>query len=359
MEHRLDQRLMDRIDRYRDFYSDPSPGRLLIHANWPLPVNVEARAFRKREEHDFSRPEDVREFMASFAQQAIFIASHRLTVDDDYVPNALAHYGQAQNHLFLTDAPVRFEPGTSWSPPVLNNLDEMDKISLNSDGLWYNILLDSAKLLADLSQGKYLVMNCLYGPFDLANALRGDAILTDLHDAPDKVERLLDICANAIIQFETDRQNLLQTEITGLVAWGAWIPGPGIFFSEDVADMCSLEAYEQTARPFTQRIIDAFTGNMIHHHMLGFHLDASMAELQNLTMLQTTIDPNTRTNLDCLDEFIEIYKETTCPLWLQKLNPADVRTNIEKLKQGRFLISCDCENKEQADDIVRFVRDNA
>ena len=151
--------------------------------------------------------------------------------------------------------------------------------------------VNAARYLSEKSEGRFLVSAYPNpSPLDVANLLRGNAIFTDVYEEPEQFRHLLDCCLAGAI---TNMRRIAQATSNpggGTFAFNRWIP-QGALLLEDAADLISPKLYRDIGMPYTQRMIDDAGGAYLHHHSLGRHQYANMAQLRGLYVEQISSDP--------------------------------------------------------------------
>jgi hypothetical protein len=192
-------------------------------------------------------------------------------------------------------------------------------------------------------------------PLDVANLLRGNELFTDFYEYPDELKRFLDLSIQAVTENAKTIRKALNNPWGGTFAFNKWIPG-GILLLEDAADLCSPQIYREFGLPYTQRVISGMGGAYIHHHSLGRQQYSNLAALDGLFVQQISSDPNCTRPLNDMDFLLGEVGDTVVEL---ECTPIEVYNNIEHLKKGWFILSVDCTDKEEAQELVSFVRKNS
>ena len=188
---------------------------------------------------------------------------------------------------------------------------------------------------------------------DMANALRGNDLFTDFHDAPEQVQALMRYCADAIQWLEREQRRIVPMTMGGSVIWGTWVPGRAIFMSEDVNDLSSAAVYAEFGQPYTAQIAAAMGGAWLHHHAKGLHLHQAIADSPDLRLLEISRDPNCERPIDHLPELFEW--NNGLPL-MTKCDVADVYAKIDQMKQGRLILQLSAATLDEAREAIAFVR---
>lgn len=346
--------LEQKLARYQAFYRHPEPGQLLItippytFQAPPAPGSIHQPLSAW---HPF---EDAERMAENAVLSERFFMDYTRDVDSDYIPAVNPSYGIGLNSAFLTNAEVIPGIDTSWIHPVLHEWDDLNGLCFDEANPWMDFMRRFMRRAMALNEGDYCVIPLsAMAPSDLANALRGNELFYDLYDEPEQVNRLLTLCTDATLQLYQNLHPLGWTPDEGFTAGGLWMPGGGIFLSEDAADLCSPAVYREHFFRHTQRLIDGIGGAYIHHHALGWKVQAEIAKLANLRFLEFSWDPNCPRPVDHLEEVLAMTGSV--PLQIRCTLP-DLKKYIEVLKQGRVAMMVNVDTLEEAKEAVRLVR---
>ncbi|MDR0495376.1 MAG: hypothetical protein LBG95_07100 [Treponema sp.] len=344
-------KINEKLSRYRAFFQNPQAGQILITIP-PYTFSVLPRA------EEGARPADPLKDAERMAEYDVGCQRHfndyTQDVNCDFIPAISPGYGIGLNSAFFSDAPIIPGDGTTWVHPVLDALDDIDKLRFDPMNQWMCFMRRYMQKAVELCDGGYCVgMLSAFAPSDLANALRGNELFYDLYDEPEQVDHLLSVCTEATLSLYRElKPHTLEPE-GGFCAGGLWLPGNGLFLSEDAADLCSSEIYRRYFFPQTQRLINEAGGAYIHHHAKGWQIHADISKLENLRFLEFSWDPNCPRPVDRLDELLELSLAT--PLQIRCTLP-DLKKYIGQMRQGRIAVMVNVDTIDEAQDAVRIVR---
>ncbi|MDW7658723.1 MAG: uroporphyrinogen decarboxylase family protein [Bacillota bacterium] len=352
------QGILEKIDVYKRLYADERPGQILATISpYTFHFSDSQRAnlgLEQRPLDSWHFPDDADAFVDAGIENLRRFTAYTKDLQSDYIPNLSVGLGVALASAFFSDAKIRFSADTSWVHPVIHDWSDLDRLTLSEDHAWYRLLAQMTKRIVSSCAGDY-VPGCYayFGPSDMANALRGNALFYDYHDNPDQVHRLMRISTEAIIWLH---EHLLA--LTGLAAGGSvmadiWLPGPALFMSEDASDLCSADIYRTFSRPYTQRIIDRFGSAYMHHHAVGRHIHDQIATLNNLQVVELSWDPNCPRPID---DIVCYYRMNPSVPLQTRCTAADVYANIDHLMQCRTILMVIVESLEEAKDVLAFIR---
>ena len=143
--------------------------------------------------------------------------------------------------------------------------------------------------------------------------------------------------------------------------WGCWVPEGTIFVNGDPADIISEELWSQFGLPYNSRISKATGGLFFHHHVIGLHQVLNITEIENMHIQNIIIDPNTRPISDILRNDTKIRDNLISaslkiPIHLRHITPEEVEKTLDFLKEGRFILQILCQDRYEAENILKKVR---
>ena len=348
-----------RQERYRRFYADPRPGRMLILSGYAGGSEMQPIVFS---EFDFTQEREHYRYWDRLIENLLCDLADRADLDDDWMPGIEPYYGFGSFGAVYCDAPLTFTDTTCYIDKALDRLEDMDTLDMTRERFWARMFMTAAQYLSMCAQGRFLVSAYPNpSPLDVANLLRGNDIFTDIYEQPDLFKRFLVRCRDAAIANWQRIDRLTHNTGGGALAFGRWIPR-GILLLEDAADLISPQLYREFGQPYTQTMIDAAGGAYLHHHSLGKQQYANMAGLRGLQVEQISSDPGCRRPVT---EVEAIYARvggdaTRAGVAIDlECTPDEVYEHIEALKKGKVILSVQAGSKAEAQRLVRFVRSHS
>lgn len=342
------------IDRYQGLYAAKGPGHLCTFI--VAPYTGEPMETKPLTEVDWASYDSIDAYLDLTLRNAHRGWQDAIPIADDNIPCGALYIGIGEYSAYVAGE-VTFAEDTSWSTPVLERWEDLDSLELSEDNRWYRILAHTIQyLVAHCRPLGIPVVRGYYAPLDLAHALRGPVLFTDLVDAPQQVHRLMDFCATATIWVAERIQAIIGQSYGGQVA-GAWLPPGTVCMSEDIACLISPRAYATFARPYTQRVIDHFGHGQIHTHSLGHHVIPEISKLNNLMGIQVAEDPNTKHTFEHIDALLE--RCTTVPLTVS-CTLEELRARVADLSRRTNIILCPTlDNRGQVDEALSLIRSHS
>lgn len=274
------------IDRHKRFFACKMTDEILItiNSNYADDSMPHPRSFAPNMEKVCSAYKQIFEF--------------RKNLGDDNLPVMWANYGAGLMGGFL-GADVFFENGTSWSQPILKELDDINKINFTRESQWAIKVDESNAYFMSQSQSDFFVgASLIGGPGDIAYALCGPRIYADVYDNPTAMHSLLQKVTYWLIK-RTKNEYSRTSQNTGLrfYPWelGGFCCNEDIaFLSDDGFGACSAPMYEDFALPYAQQFIDAFDGGIFHLHSASLHILPSILKIKGIRVLQFSQDPKVK-----------------------------------------------------------------
>lgn len=348
----VDERLVSRVGRYRQFYASKRSGDLLIvvRPRWVTKKNLF--------EYDFGRGGHLK-MAANMLDSAAGMLEKSADLDDDLIPWLVPDLGIAIHHTFLMDMPVQFAEWTSWAEHPLageRGYERMESLRYDPANRWVRVFREMHDFWRTHGRGRCLaITHQHYSPLDLANALRGNELFVDFYDRPDEVHRLLQLCTDAITAFEEDLRPVVGElmERIGVPFWGAMAPCGSMFVSEDVMDLVGPELASEFGLPWTRKLQERFGILTVHHHMLGRKVHRVVGQETHHSLVQVTNDPNCPPAMACVAELAEASGDNALML---DCSAEEILSNLDELKKIRAVLICNCQDGELARRVVQEVR---
>lgn len=293
--HYYKPNLEDVIRRYKELYEAKEPGHVMVYAMPPAPTSEPVPALNK-----IDLDTQMEEYLDVCMRNYAIALENTITICDDLIPTFGPNFGIGDYSAFIAGEVV-FTEDTSWAAPVMKSLDDYKGFTLSEDAYWVKMMERAlAYLVRQTASGPIPIIRGFYSPLDLAHSLRGEALFTDFMDSPEKVHQFMNFCADAIIWIASRLRKITGENFGGNIA-GAWLKPGTICMSEDIACLISPRTYAEFARPYTQKVIDAFGNGQIHTHSLGVRCIPEISKLERLLGIQISDDPNIPRGFDKLE----------------------------------------------------------
>jgi hypothetical protein len=343
------------VQRHKRFLSDNSPGQTLVLIQpYTFPIDYEGHGLAGRPLDKWDFENELNEYVDLEIARTRYFNEYTSSLDNDYIPALGAGAGIGTNSAFFSNADIIFGNETSWVHPVLSDIKMMDNLSFSSSNRWMSMMSRMTERLVDRCEGDYIPTAFgHFDPLDMANALRGNQLFYDFFDIPEQVKELLRRSADAIVQCHRHLNTLLpkSLDMTGIA--GMAFPRDTLFMSEDNADLCSVEIYEEFGKPYAQMVIDQIGGAFIHHHAKGIHIHKDILGLRGLRTLEISWDPNCVRPIDCLESLLDQHGDV--PLMI-RCTARDVFEKIDVIRQGRVVLMLNADNLDEAKAAVKLIR---
>ncbi len=280
----------------------------------------------------------------------------RQDVNDDQLPFMKPYYGIAE-HSAMLGGKVVYGGNTSYHEHMIDDYEDLDKLTLSTDNDNFKMLTDSLKYLKSKEKEVGFIASLRGGdsPLDIANAVRGNDIFYDFYEEEENLHKLLKICLKAARFTAKHQKDIIGQTAGGVVAgFGVWMPGDSIgHLSEDASSMCSLEMYKKYGAPYLKELIADYDCAFLHTHTMGRHILGEFAAMEKIKFVEMTYDPNQLVP-------IEVYKENAQLLEgkivVAHLTLDELKENIEFLKERKTIVKLEFATKAQALQAVELVK---
>ena len=349
----LEQRIDDVVRRSRAFYRAEEPGHFLVcaHVAADLPPIPPL--------HQFDLDEQLGEWLDCRLEAARAGWRAKEGVDDDLLPSICPHFGIAEHSAWL-GMEVILQETTCLPIPALDTPEDLDRIRLSEESKWFRYMKEGYAHLQSRKDGTFLVsLRGTMFPMDLANAFRGDELFVDFLEDPAFSHRLMAFLVEAL-DWYYPRLWSWADDVQGgriMVFGGGWMPEGALgHTSNDAAMLCSPTVYEAFGYPYESRICEGYDHVMLHVHNARMHAVPRMADLPNLSLLEVAHDPNTAMPIEDLDRILAATGSANLMLGGDS---EQVRVHIDELKERNVVLRVACRDRQDAEDIVAFVRDQS
>lgn len=204
---------------------------------------------------------------------------------------------------------LHFGEVTSWSNPIVENWEDVEKLKLDMNNVYFKKVEELMYAALERCTGKYLVgYTDLHPGVDCAMAWRGSQRLCmDLYDSPDEVTKLIDIAYADFHMIFDHFDAILKTHKQPSMCWMG-VPSFGKFHvpSCDFSAMISPDAFAKFSLPILQQEIEPMTHNVYHVDGRGVanHLDYILA-VPKINGVQWVQDPD----MQAIMQWVPLIKE--------------------------------------------------
>lgn len=212
---------------------------------------------------------------------------------------ALHYYGDAFPHWWPDFGPgiiagflgtqVRPRADTVWFEPALRGSIRDLRLQYDPDNLWLRRLrILTQEAVSRWGKGVAVGHTDLGGNLDiLASLVTTSQLLTDLHDAPEDVERLVGAITHLWIQYYDQFYDLVKPNGRGTINWAhVWSPGRTYMLQCDFAFMISPQMFERFVLPDLQMCCAALDHPFFHFHFDSFRQEPQLEILLAMEQLR-------------------------------------------------------------------------
>ena len=231
-----------------------------------------------------------------FCQDYIDVWEKRRSVIDDTIPCVSPQYGGAIEPAFFGGEIYWGTEVASLEPyHPYEGISDYGNIKFNHNNQYYARVIAETKIVSAMADGRYGVN------YDQTNSITttlasliGESYMMDIYDKPDQVKALANRICDLLIQLQTDINEIIPHPAGGTChRWlNYWVPGSGLWFSEDDAIMLSPAMYNEFFLELDTKLCNSCEYPVVHWHTGALHLVDELLKIDNLKMIQFSFDPN-------------------------------------------------------------------
>ncbi len=275
---------------------------------------------------------------------------------DDRFPEVMLRYGTGIWAGMLTGE-MYFANNTSWVKPFEGKLADLLDRKFPGSSFWFDHYAAAVDRMNERAVGKYFTrIGAEHSALEFVSMIRGTDFYIDLFDDQETMKAVLDKYNHILIDLYKRFDSALDVPAGGNSAWGQLYLGRGRILSDDAGGNISAQTYREFGLPFLRQMSAQLGNCALHIHTLAYHLRDCVSDIPDIIAYKWRQDPNTKTpeeNIEYVAEGAErkiVLLPTTSPDWIRK--------NFPILKQGRYILNAQCENRTEALKIIDFVKEN-
>lgn len=356
--------LEQRIRRHREFYARREPGDLLVYINGsrnPSLVCFLCERLHEGGSEAVRAPGAVQALVREYVDSLRQSYERFYAIDDDSVPCATVYWGIGGITAAMVGGDPTHDGGTSWMEPNLS-WPVIGRLSFDPENDWVRFAVDVNRALWECWDEDFLVLPFLHrSPLDAANGIRGTELFSDMYEAPDQVQALIDWCADWSISVE----GLLKAKAPrpvgwGVGVWGAWLPDDAVFVNGDPVGLISPEQAETFDRPSIEKLFAHTGGGFFHNHTVGLYQVGLVSSYRGALVQWFVDDPKEPSFADALLDLPEVRESILaasldCPV-AGSVPHSRLDEVLEVARHGRLILSVSCPEDLPTDPIMRKVR---
>jgi hypothetical protein len=272
----------------------------------------------------------------------------------------LFYHGWSVGNALVMGCEPQFAPDTVWTNPLPTQDDGYPTIQFHKDGHWWQWMLESTRLAALASQGRYYVMPT-WGNHagDTLALLRGtQQLMLDICQDPAWVRQAVQQVSTILIEIYNTLWMKVDKNVTGLEGsvnyCGLWSPGRTMGFDCDIACCLSPSQFEEI---FLPPLIE--TMHTVDHCI--YHLDGTVA-LQHLDLLLSLPEIDAiqwvpGAGHEAILQWVPLIRrvQQADKSILVQAEPAEIPALLDKVPSRGLCISTSCLSDHEARELLDYV----
>ena len=274
-------------------------------------------------------------------------------IDDDFFPVARVYFGTAML-VALAGGDFSCDGATTWAHPTAGSAVGLEIPPLDEDlPIWRNYAKKFRALRDAEIPGVILGLPDLIGPLDIAAGLLGsEQLAVDMMLEPEAVASVLIRCADLWKQvFDFHVRELGPVEGGMVTMFDNFMPGRSALWSEDFSALIGPETYQKFGMALDGDLARHLDSSLIHIHSAAGRCLPVIKNIEKLSAVEISNDPNGPPLLSILDWAAEIQaagKSVMLSNWEHPLTDSDVDDILDKLDHRRLLVTLQCTSDTQA-----------
>ena len=342
------------IDRYKAFWAHEKIDRAIVltdmYGKLQHPMyNGSGYNYQKYDE-------DIERFCDDFVD----IWKKRASIADDSIPCISPQHGGAIEPAFW-GGEIQWGTEVASLKPYhpYEGIKDYSTINFDPDNKYYSRLIREIKQLSEMADGRYGVN------FDASNSITttiaflvGESYMMDLFDKPGDVSSLANKICNLLIDIQTTANDIIPHPDGGTCQrWlNYWVPGSGLWFSEDDAIMLSPEMYNEFFLELNTKLCNACDYPVVHWHTGAIHLIDELLKIDKLKMVQLSFDPNGPDLETVIDACKRIEKAGKKICFQETFNEHQLKDVFKNIDYNSCMFYCGgLETVEAANDNVKLI----
>jgi len=292
------EKFRNRVDRTIKFLHEKKPGTLLWQRHTDMKrLRLQLHWIKRLMNQDVSELLDIKlvsDWNAAFLKELRTTYDHLYALEDDSVPTPEVYFSIGSYTAMMSKYPVHFASNTGWCEPNIDNWEALEKLFFDPDNKWIRFYTMVTQDMIAQWEGDYALMPAFHrSPLDAANGLRGNDLFIDCYDEPERVQNLIQRCADWAIAYEAHIKK--ETDWPKDLLRGVWrlaLPADAVCVNGDPVDLISEEHQAIFDRPSASRFFTSTGGGFFHHHTMGIRQVENVSYTKGLLVQEVLTDPN-------------------------------------------------------------------
>jgi hypothetical protein len=361
------KKLRKRMMKQQAFFNRREKGDILVYTNYrnrgiPYLQYYFYNLLLTNNLRDLCDYKIIKEIVLNYVMQVRSCYFGFYNVNDDALPSYTEpHFHIGSVTAAMTNKNVIFNGQTVACYPQLS-WHEIENLKIDKNNPWILFMKGVHRALWELWDEDYLIGGGWYhSPLDAAWAIRGSDIFEEMITEPDKVEKLIDWCADSIVEMEKiiTEDSKIVNGFRGVLS--TLVPDNAILINGDPIDLISKDFGKKFEIPYVNKVFRELGAGFYHHHSKGLHQVPIVSQIKNMHLHNIVNDyPNTPdlaetliNNKDIREEVIEA--SFISPIMIDGAHHNQLEKLIPILQEGRFVIDFICDSLEDANDCIKKI----
>ncbi|MHB8276845.1 MAG: hypothetical protein ACYDIA_04235 [Candidatus Humimicrobiaceae bacterium] len=246
------------------------------------------------------------------------------------------------------------------SHTLVKSVEDLEKITLDIDNLWFLKFIEFHKKLNKLSAGRFPVGQPLMrGPFDVVGALLGQTeLIYALHDEyPEKMKKILLKVSDIFLNIIGHQYKIISDFYGGypIGLYDLWTPGRCIWYQDDLSALLSPSYYRDFLREPEENICKNYQYTVMHLHPVSLFIIDELLKIEELKVIEVNKDLQEPTIKDMIPTFKKILHHKNLII-SGKLNKEDIGCILNELSPKGIFLQIITHSMESAKELMDFIQ---
>ncbi|OQY32482.1 MAG: hypothetical protein B6241_10815 [Spirochaetaceae bacterium 4572_59] len=254
---------------------------------------------------------------------------------------------------------IDFGEITSWTYPQIESEEDLDKIVMDKENVYFKKIEELTRLALDRCDGRYIVGYTDFHPgMDFVASWRGnDKVCLDFYLNPELLKKLIDISTRDFQAIFDHFHDILSAEGHPSANWMG-VPSAGKLHipSNDFSSLIGRELFDEYCLPILQKEVKAMDTNIFHLDGKGVskHID-SILTVPEIDAIQWVQGVGEDQPIMQWIPFLKKLQKAKMPV-IVDVALEELETFMDEMSPEGLLLWTGCDSDEQEEDVLKRLK---